>query len=175
MILIFGATGNVGRHLVRQLTDVGPDVRAITRKPDDAALPPTVDVRFGDLDQPDTLPAVLDGADAVFLLNAGSQPAAVADAIAAADVRRVVFMSALVARTRPDVAISQIHLRTEDALQRRDLGVTVLQPGQFASNALQWSEMIARGTVYSPFADTAIPTIDPYDVAAVAALVLTAG
>ena len=174
MFVIFGATGNVGRRLVQQLVEVGHRVRAVTRKPDDAGLPAAVEVRFGDLDQPDSLAPVLQDADAVFLLNAANRPDEVARAIADAGIRRVVFMSALVVRPRPQLGISQAHLRTEKALQDGDFELTVLQPGQFASNTLQWLDMISSGVIYAPFADVAIPTVDPYDVAAVVALALTA-
>lgn len=173
MILVFGATGTVGRHLVAQLVDAGQPVRAVTRNPRTADLPPSVDVRFGDLDRPQTLePALADGPD-VFLLNADYPADELVAALAAGGVRRVVFQSALVAATRPSTALAQAHLRTEKALQASDLSWTILRPGAFASNTLQWLPMIAGGTIYAPFADVATPTIDPYDIAAVAARVLT--
>ena len=63
-ILVTGATGNVGRQVVSQLlaTDVG--VRALTRNPDAAGLPPEVELVRGDLTVPATLDGCLDGVDA---------------------------------------------------------------------------------------------------------------
>src|SRR5262249_19422271 len=54
-VLVIGATGNVGRQVVSQLTTTGAQVRAMTRKPDAARLPPQVEVMRGDLTFPDTL------------------------------------------------------------------------------------------------------------------------
>lgn len=51
--------------------------------------------------------------------------------------------------------------------------MTILRPGQFASNVLDWKQMVAAGTVAAPFGDVAIPVIDPLDVAEVALLALT--
>jgi uncharacterized protein YbjT (DUF2867 family) len=54
-ILVTGATGTVGRHLVGQLSDAGHRVRALTRDPAAANLPGGVDLVAGDLTDPDTL------------------------------------------------------------------------------------------------------------------------
>lgn len=68
MILVTGATGNVGRHVVSQLLHTGAAVRALTRNPDSAGLPSGVEVVRGDLSDPNTLEACLKGVDAVFLV-----------------------------------------------------------------------------------------------------------
>jgi len=50
---------------------------------------------------------------------------------------------------------------------------TFLRPGAFASNALAWVPSVrAERTIAAPFADVALPVIDPADIAAVAARVL---
>jgi uncharacterized protein YbjT (DUF2867 family) len=66
MILVTGATGNVGRSVVSQLLDRGADVRALTRDPGSARLPAGVEVVGGDLSDPDGLAPAVDGA--VFLV-----------------------------------------------------------------------------------------------------------
>src|SRR5262249_31138160 len=71
VILVTGATGNVGRHVVSQLLDTGAAVRALTRNPASASLPSGVDVVRGDLSVPDTLDACLKGVEAVFLVWPG--------------------------------------------------------------------------------------------------------
>jgi len=58
----------------------------------------------------------------------------------------------------------------------RDAGVpwTFLQPCSFMSNALQWAPQIRAGDlVRAPFPDVRVATIDPRDIAAVAARALT--
>ncbi len=76
VILVTGATGNVGRHVVSQLAASGADVRALTRNPDAAKLPAGVDVVRGDLLQPATVAASLGGVESVFLLWPAPPPTA---------------------------------------------------------------------------------------------------
>ena len=67
-ILVTGATGNVGRQVVSQLLTTDAQVRALTRNPDAAGLPPEVEIVRGDLTVPATLDECLDGVDSVFLV-----------------------------------------------------------------------------------------------------------
>jgi nucleoside-diphosphate-sugar epimerase len=67
-ILIVGATGRVGRQLLRQLPVKEVRVRAMVRNPEAACLPPEVEVVRGDLTAPETLDACLDDIDTVFLV-----------------------------------------------------------------------------------------------------------
>src|SRR5260370_12230968 len=68
MILVTGATGHVGRHVVSQLLQTSAVVRALVRNPDQVSLPSGVEVVRGDLSDPDTLNACLIGVEAVFLM-----------------------------------------------------------------------------------------------------------
>jgi uncharacterized protein YbjT (DUF2867 family) len=58
-ILIIGGTGNVGHQVLCQLSAMGAKVRALTRNPDGAHLPPQIEVVRGDLTLPETLDACL--------------------------------------------------------------------------------------------------------------------
>ena len=69
-ILVTGATGNVGRQVVEQLTKRGADVRALVRDPAKANFPTGVPVVQGDLLDVDSLRAAFDGISTLFLLNA---------------------------------------------------------------------------------------------------------
>jgi uncharacterized protein YbjT (DUF2867 family) len=67
-ILVTGATGSVGRLVVDQLLAAGAtDVRALTNKPEKAALPAEVEVVKGYIGRPETLPPALDGVDRMYL------------------------------------------------------------------------------------------------------------
>jgi len=67
-VLVVGATGSIGRHVVTEAAATGHLVRALVRNPDKASLLPAgTDVVFGDVTRPDTLPAAVDGIDAVVL------------------------------------------------------------------------------------------------------------
>jgi uncharacterized protein YbjT (DUF2867 family) len=68
MFAIIGATGNVGRPLVRALAAAGEQVVAISRH----AAAGDVEHRVADLAEPTTLEPALRGARAAFLMVAGA-------------------------------------------------------------------------------------------------------
>jgi uncharacterized protein YbjT (DUF2867 family) len=171
MIVVTGATGNVGGALVQALAEAGEQVTAVSRNAPATQLPPGVRHSQADLADPSTLKPVLDGADALFLLVAGDDPQGVIDAATAGGVGRVVLLSSLGAGTRPEVYRQPRAF--EDTVRRSDVDWTILRPGGFASNAFAWAESIrAHRTVAAPFGDVALPIVDPSDIAEVAAAVL---
>ena len=77
-ILVTGATGRVGQYLVSQLNDAGHQVVALTRNPTGTSFPAGVEVVKGDLTQPETLAAALDGVDGlVFTGTVGERAVAI--------------------------------------------------------------------------------------------------
>ncbi|MFG3056639.1 NAD(P)H-binding protein [Kitasatospora sp. NPDC048239] len=169
MIVVTGATGNVGQELVRLLLGAGEQVTAVSRR--SGRLPDGVRHFAADLADPKSLGAALDGADALFLLVAGDDPAGVLDLAAASGVRRVVLLSSQGAGTRPEVYGHPAAF--EDAVRRSGLDWTILRSGGLNSNAFAWAESIrAQRTAAAPFGEVGLPTVDPADVAAVAAAVL---
>ncbi|WP_457029607.1 SDR family oxidoreductase [Kitasatospora sp. P5_F3] len=180
MIVVTGATGNVGRPLVQALAEAGAQVTAVSRTAVSrtaAELPPGVRHRVADLADPGSLRAALTGAEALFLLIAGSglelDPDALLGAAKAAGVRRVVLQSSQIVGTRPDFP-SHAGLRAfEETVRQSGLDWTVLRPGGFASNAYLWAEPVrAHRTVAAPFGDVGLPVVDPADIAAMAAAAL---
>ena len=69
MILVTGATGNVGGELVRLLSGAGDEVRALTRGSRSSSLPTGVEGVAGDLDHPETMSSALTGVRGVFLMS----------------------------------------------------------------------------------------------------------
>src|SRR5690242_18589173 len=102
MIVVTGATGNVGRALVRHLVEAGEQVTAVSRRRPEDPLPPGVRHVAADLADPPAVRAALDGAEALFLLVAGEDPAGLVDRARAAGVRRIVLLSSQGVATRPD-------------------------------------------------------------------------
>jgi uncharacterized protein YbjT (DUF2867 family) len=179
VILVTGATGNVGRHLVTQLVSTGAAVRALARDPASARLPDGVDVVRGDLSAPDTLDACLNGVDAVFLLwpalRADLAPAVLE--VVKKHARRLVFLSSLGIRDdlerQPD-PINAFHADIEHMIEQSGLEWTFLRPGGFATNTLWWAPQIrTEGVVRWAYGACARASIHERDIAAVAARVLT--
>ncbi|MEV4292444.1 NAD(P)H-binding protein [Nonomuraea bangladeshensis] len=169
MIVVTGATGNVGGELVRLLTAAGEQVTAVSRNAGTSL--PGVRHHRGDLGEPAGLKDAFTGARALFLLVAGQEPRAVLDAAAAGGVRRVVLLSSQGAGTRPHAYAHAADF--ERAVRESGLAWTILRPGGFASNALAWAGTVrAHRTVAAPFGDVALPAVDPADLAEVAAVTL---
>ncbi|MFF7680028.1 NAD(P)H-binding protein [Actinacidiphila glaucinigra] len=173
MIVVTGATGNVGQPLVRALVTAGEQVTAVSRGISARDMPTGVRHHQADLAEPESLAPALDGADALFLLtsgdfvSAGGSVSDVLDVARAGGIRRVVLLSS------QGVATGSHPSTLEEPVTESDLEWTLLRPGGFHSNTLQWAEMVrAQRMVGAPFADVALPTIDPADIAEVAAAAL---
>ncbi|MER7483777.1 NAD(P)H-binding protein [Streptomyces sp. NPDC126510] len=179
MIVVTGATGNVGRSLVQALAGDGQKVTATSRRVADADLPDGVQARPADLTDAGSLRPVLDGADALFLQNGGADahlldPGQILDAARDSGVRRVVLLSSQGVATRPESdSHGGVGRAIEDAVRRSGLDWVILRPGGFDSNAYAWAESVRTlRTVAAPFGDVGLPTVDPDDIAAVAAAAL---
>lgn len=170
MIVVTGATGNVGRPLVRALVEAGEEVTAVSRR--DGEVPAGVRHVRADLAQPHELIPALDGADSVFLLTSGEFVATgdldkVVEVLRDNGVQRVVLLSSR------GVTTGQHGSELEDSVTRSGLEWTILRPGGFHSNAWQWAEAIrTQRTLAAPFGDVGLPTVDPADIADVAARAL---
>ncbi|MFF3917563.1 SDR family oxidoreductase [Streptomyces sp. NPDC001852] len=171
MIVVTGATGNVGRALVATLIRTGETVTAVARRIGEEDVPPGVRAVAADLGAPRSLAPALEGGKALFLLVAGEDPVDILRQASAAGVGKAVLLSSQGAGTRPDAYAHAA--RFEAAVAESGLPFTVLRSGGLASNALAWAEPVRRHRIAAaPFADVALPFVDPDDVAAVAATVL---
>jgi uncharacterized protein YbjT (DUF2867 family) len=171
-VLVTGATGTVGRYVVRGLLQAGQRVRALTRDPARSALPADVDVRTGDLAEPSSIASALAGVGRLYLFPAGDLRG-VCGAARDAGVGHVVLLSsASVSYARPDHS-SMHHRAAEQAVLDCGLPHTFLRPGAFMSNDLAWvPEIAASGTVSTAYPDAATAPVDERDIAAVAAAAL---
>lgn len=176
MILVTGATGNVGGELVEALLDADQNVRALTRSSRPSTLPAEVEAVVGDLNQPNTLDAALAKVSGVFLLSGYADMPGLLSAIRDAGTERVVLLSSgAVAGGDTSNAVVRYNALSEKAVRESGVPWTILRPSGFHSNALQWVAQLRDGNVIrEPFAQVPVAAIDPYDIAAVAALALTA-
>ena len=174
-ILVTGATGRVGRQVVSQLLTTDIRVRALTRNPDAAGLPPEVEVVRGDLTVPEALDECLDGVDAVFLVwtAPGGTAPAVVDRIAK-HARRIVFLTSPHQTAHPFFQqpnpAAAMHAEIERLIEASGVRWTFLRPGMFAANALLWwaPQIRAGDVVRWPYANAPTAPIHERDIAAVA-------
>jgi uncharacterized protein YbjT (DUF2867 family) len=191
MIVITGATGNIGGALMKMLVEANREVRALTRDvakakallgsgvsyPGDPQS--SVSLVEGDLSRPETLPRALEGAERAFFVahagpDLGQMGGHFAEAAQAAGVRHVVIVSSSTVAMVPPTTIGRWHLALEERVKATTVAWTMLRPGNFASNTLRWAHTIrAQGAVFAPNGDGKTAPIDPRDIAAVAFHALT--
>jgi uncharacterized protein YbjT (DUF2867 family) len=177
-ILVTGATGNVGPHVVKALRRRGAQVRAlIHERPGAFGL--DVELAGGDLGDRDSILAACKGTDVLFLACA-NHPMQVEwetnaiDAAAEAGVRRIVKLSARGAGTGPPDGFWAWHGRIEEHLLASGVPSVLLRPHFSMANLLGSAGSIqAAGMIFAPIGRTRVPMIDPRDIAEAAAVTLT--
>jgi uncharacterized protein YbjT (DUF2867 family) len=176
-VLVTGATGAVGRHLVATLLGEGADVVALTRNPEKAALPVGVRAVAGDFSDPATLDdSVFGGVDRAFVFP-GDGVSAFVEAATRAGVDRFTVLSSLAAAQefpRDEGSASQLHhSAVEQAVTSRTDGWTILRPGTFDNNLLSWAWPIKNGwPIRAPYVTSAQAPIHEADLAEAAAATL---
>lgn len=181
-VLVIGGTSKIGRSLVPRLTATAVPVRALARSQASQATLAGLGAQpvRGDLADPGSLAAAMEGARAVFLL-APPRPDDVAwnanaiDAAARARVGHLVRLSVLGADPASPARMARQHGENDRRLQRSGVPHTILRPNYFAQNVV---EVIApsvdgAGNFYGSAGDARISMVDTDDVAAAAARVLT--
>jgi uncharacterized protein YbjT (DUF2867 family) len=171
----------VGGELVPQLVAAGQQVRVLVRDPAKANFDPAVEVVRADLEQPDTLARAFAGVEkAVTSVNGPDialLEANVFEAARQAGVEHIVKVSAVEAfQSHMDGTVhARAHAASEEWLRKLGVAWTMLRPGFFASNLhTMFLRPTATGAaLYLPAGDGEELPIDPRDIAAVAARVLT--
>ena len=173
-VLVSGATGNAGSEVVRALAEAGEDVRAVVRDPSSAALADGVEAVAGDLNRPESFAGALAGVDVAFLLSGYERMDELLERLRAGGARRVVLLSSSsVPGGDMENAVARYHIDSERLVRESGLDWTFLRPMTFMTNTLQWVPQLREGDVVrAAFGDVAVATVDPADIAAVAAVAL---
>jgi len=195
MILVVGATGELGRRVCKQLVSGGELVRAMARDPERAESLHGMgaEVVKGDLRYPETVLAAIEGCDAVIDCATGRSsrfggsgnsarvvddkgPATLVQAAREAGVRRIIYVSALGAAPDAPLETLRMKYRAEWHVLHSGLHFTILRPAAFAETFLEpLAARVASGRRAHMPGDpsTVISFVSAEDVARLALLALT--
>ncbi len=181
MILVTGASGNVGGELVKALTAAGAPFRAVYHSPEKAAKARAsgADAVAADFARPDTLRPALTGIEKVFLVSPAG-PALpelegnVVEEARKAGVKRIVKSSVWRA-SEESYTFARWNRQAEKKVEASGIPFTHLRPNAFMQNFVNSFAASIRdqGAFYLPAGHAKVSPIDVRDIAAVAARVLT--
>ncbi|MDR4306522.1 NmrA family NAD(P)-binding protein [Chelatococcus sambhunathii] len=177
-ILVTGATGRVGRHVVEQLVKRGAAVRVLTRDPAKASFPAGVEVVRGDLLDLEALRSAFAGVRTLFLLNAVTgdeftQAIITLNVARESGVDRVVYLSVFNADRAVNVPHFAVKSGAERMLQQMGFGATILRPSYFIDNEVMIKDVVLKHSVYPvPIGGKGVAMVDARDIAEVAAIEL---
>lgn len=177
-ILVTGATGSVGRHVVQQLINRGADVRALVRNPATAKLPAAVQIAQGDLLDVDSLRGALDGVSTLFLLNAVvadefTQALVALNLAREAGIERIVYLSVIHSDLYSNVPHFAGKYGVERMIEQMGLNATILRPAYFMDNEVTIKDVVTGYGVYPmPIGSKGLAMIDARDIGEIAAIEL---
>lgn len=177
-ILVTGATGNVGRHVIKQLTRRGAKVRALVRDPAAANLPDGVEVVRGDLLDVDALRNAFQGISTLFLLNAVvadefTQALITLNVAREAGVKRVVYLSVIHSDRYVNVPHFAGKFGVERMIEQMGFNATILRPAYFMNNDVTIKDVVLGHGVYPmPIGSKGLAMIDARDIGEIAAIEL---
>src|SRR3954468_876261 len=177
-ILVTGATGTIGRHVVEQLVKRGADVRALAREPAKANLPAGVTVVQGDLLDVDAMRSAFKGVSTLFLLNAVvpdefTQALIALNLARAAGIERIVYLSVIHSDRYVNVPHFAGKYGVERMIEQMGFNATILRPAYFMNNDLSIKDVVLGYGIYPmPIGSKGLAMIDARDIGEIAALEL---
>jgi uncharacterized protein YbjT (DUF2867 family) len=178
MILITGASGNVGREVLKQVAQTGVQVRAAFQSVSKAAAAPSgVDLVTMDYNQPSTVRAALKGVERVFLVGPPSSSLLplerkVVDEVKQSGVRHLVKLSAMGGRA---AIFPGQHAESEDYIRSLGVAYTFLRPNGFMQNFVNYNAgtINTQNAFYGCQGEGKVSHVDIRDIGAVAVKALT--
>ena len=181
MILLTGATGNIGREVLKQLLSKKVPLRILARKPEALAYAREAgaEVVKGDFTDLASLGSAMKGVEKLFLLTpAGPEQVEwqrnAVDAAKVEGVQHIVKISALGAGFESPVNFCRWHAQTERQIEESGMAYTHLRPHLFMQNFYMYLPVIeAKSSFVAPLGSARVSVVDVADVAAVAVAALT--
>jgi len=179
MILITGASGNVGREVVKQALALGLTIRASFRSPSIAAKAPAgLEGVIMDYTKPKTIRPALHGVEKIFLVGPPTRDLPALEArfikeVRASGGKHIVKLSALGGHQS---MFPSGHRDSEENIEASGLPYTFLRPNGFMQNLVNYNTgtIGSRDAFYGCQRNGAVSVVDIRDIAAVAVIVLAA-
>ncbi|MEX3008482.1 SDR family oxidoreductase [Hoeflea sp. TYP-13] len=176
-VLVTGAAGTIGQHLVRLLVNDGCDVRATVRSEAAAAKMAGLGANpvFADFEDRESLAGALNDVGAAVLITPAHEKADLyarcfIDAARRAALKRLIRVSALKAAADGPTENTRLHACTERYLEASGLPHVILRPHLFMQNLLiSVQSLAADGTFSFSMGDGRMGMIDTRDIAQCAA------
>lgn len=177
-ILVTGATGTIGREVIRQLSKKNASVRAGVRDAAKARTQFGESVELTAFNFEDTASAAaLKDVERLFILpplipNQVEVTIALIDAAKSTGVRHIVKLSAVGAGPSANFTLGKWHGHTDEHLRKSGLSFTVLRPNSFMQNFINYFPP-RDGVIYLPWGEGKASFVDTRGIGAVAAETLT--
>lgn len=181
-IFVTGATGSVGAQLIQKLGSLNQQVKALTRR----GLQPAAlhgiahaEAVTGDLADPASFEAALQGVEKAFLLTNSSEQAEnlqlnFVEAAHRAGVKHIVKLSQIAASESSPVRFLRYHAKVENRIKELDFNYTFLRPNLYMQGLLGFKEYIRdKSQFFASIGNARVSAVDVRDIAAVAAACLT--
>lgn len=177
-ILVTGSTGTIGSQVLAHLQGRNVEVRALTRSPETAQLPAGVKAVRGDLADPDSVRAALQGVSTMFLLAPNvadelTQAMLTLTIAREAGIKGIVYLSVFGGDAYADVPHFAGKYTVERMIEALDLPATILRPAYFTQNDLRQKDVLLNVGVYgAPIGSKGVSMVDIRDIGEAAAIEL---
>lgn len=183
MILVTGATGQIGKLVTQHLLDMSAPVRAFVRdeKGLDSFQNASLEIAVGTFEDTKSIEKAVEGVDRLFLVARDNPEQVVQheNVIKVAErcgVKHIVKLSAFGASKDSPIELMRAHAETEEQLKESKMSWTFLRPQLYMQNLLRFGEQVAENNSFSaPMGTDAFALVDIRDIAEVAAKVLKDG
>jgi uncharacterized protein YbjT (DUF2867 family) len=184
MILVTGATGNIGHKVVNILSAKGELIRAGVHNREKAHFEnlKNVEVAVLDFNQPDTIKAALKNINKLVFITPFSdkQPEwgnTVIELAARVGIRQIVRHSVIGAATHPELTLQGNHREVEIQVENSGIPFSLIRPATYMDNFLNRHAQTIRseGRIYMPMGDARVPYIAADDIARVESEAIVSG